>query len=79
MADIQKLISNREDNGDHIIAQHSEVEIKKLEEFCIQHGIIGFNCGNMSPMAALQILKRKIGVVDHITPTSPNNKKLLFS
>jgi len=30
-------------------------------------------------MAALQILKRKIGVVDHITPTSPNNKKLLFS
>lgn len=44
---------------------HSDSDIKTLEEFCMEHGIVGFNCGNMNPKAALEILKRKMGIVDH--------------
>jgi len=43
---------------------HKEKDIKTLEDFCKQHGIIGFNCGLMSPVAALAILKAKMGIVD---------------
>ena len=39
-------------------------DIKKLEEFCLKHGIVGFNCGRMSPAAALTLLKGKLGVMD---------------
>ena len=43
-----------------------EEDIRKLEEFCKQYGIVGFSCGRMSPMAALALLKAKLGVVDGI-------------
>lgn len=39
-------------------------DIKKLEEFCLKHGIVGFNCGRMSPAAALSLLKQKLGVFE---------------
>jgi hypothetical protein len=42
-----------------------EQDIKTLEDFCKQHGIIGFNCGRMSPIAALCLLKSKLGIVDN--------------
>ena len=45
-------------------------DIQKLEEFCKQMGIIGFNCGRMSPLAALAMLKQKLGVVDEPTSES---------
>jgi hypothetical protein len=42
-------------------------DIIELEEFCRTHGILGFNCGNMHPKAALRILRGKMGI-----PTTEN-------
>ena len=41
-----------------------EKDIKALEDFCKQYGILGFNCGRMSPIAALAFLKQKMGIAD---------------
>ena len=41
-----------------------EKDTKVLEDFCKEHGIIGFNCGRMSPIAALAVLKQKLGITD---------------
>ena len=41
-----------------------EKDMKTLEDFCKQHGIVGFNCGRMSPIAALAFLKQSLGIVD---------------
>lgn len=41
-----------------------EKDIKALEEFCAKYGILGFNCGRMSPVAALAMLKNQLGIVD---------------
>lgn len=41
-----------------------EKDVKALEDFCKQYGLIGFNCGRMSPIAALSLLKKQMGVVD---------------
>lgn len=46
-----------------------EEDIRKLEEFCLKMGIVGFNCGRMSPLAALAFLKEKLGVVDETPRT----------
>lgn len=58
-----------------------EEDVFRLEHFCRQHGIIGLNCGNMSPLLALTLLKKKLGVIDEET-TSPflekSNKKILL-
>lgn len=42
-----------------------ERDIKALEDFCRQHNILGFNCGKMAPIAALALLKRKLGINDN--------------
>ena len=42
-----------------------EKDVKTLEDFCAKHGIFGFNCGRMSPIAAMAMLKQKIGIVDN--------------
>ncbi len=39
-------------------------DVKALEDFCKAHGMAGFSCGNMSPIAALAFLKNKLGIVD---------------
>jgi hypothetical protein len=41
-----------------------ESDMKALNDFCEKHGILGFNCGRMSPIAALAFLKNKMGIVD---------------
>lgn len=41
-----------------------EKDVKALEDFCAKYGIMGFNCGKMSPIAALALLKGKMGIVD---------------
>lgn len=41
-----------------------EQDVKTLEDFCAKHGILGFNCGRMSPIAAMAMLKQKIGIID---------------
>lgn len=43
-----------------------EEDIKNLEEFCLKMGVVGFNCGRMSPAAALAFLKQKLGVVEDV-------------
>jgi len=42
-----------------------EKDIKALSEFCKKYKILGFNCGNMSPVAAIALLKRKLGIMDN--------------
>lgn len=39
-------------------------DVKALEDFCSKNGIVGFNSGRMSPIAALAFLKNKMGIVD---------------
>jgi len=41
-----------------------EEEVKALEEFCKQYGILGISCGKMPPAVALGMLKAKMGIVD---------------
>jgi len=41
-----------------------EKDIKILEDFCETHGIIGYNCGKMNPIAALCMLKQTMGIVE---------------
>ena len=55
------------------VEQYDPNDVKALEEFCQQHGIVGFNCGRMHPKRALQMLKNKIGFVESV-----NNKKMLL-
>jgi hypothetical protein len=38
-----------------------EGDMKALNDFCEQNGIMGFNCGKMHPTAALAMLKSKVG------------------
>lgn len=60
-----------------VVQQHHIQDIGALEKFCQQHGIFGFNCGNMSPGAALQFLKSKMGIREE--PKVKNlNKNVLF-
>jgi hypothetical protein len=39
-----------------------EKDIKALEEFCKKYGIMGFNCGRMSPTAAMAMLRNMMGI-----------------
>lgn len=51
-----------------------ERDIRALTEFCKKYKILGFNCGKMSPIAALALLKRQMGVSD-----SPLNERIPFT
>ena len=60
-----------------------EKDIKTLEDFCLKYGIVGFNCGKMSPIAALAMLKQKFGVIDspvenRVTYSDVMTKKMLL-
>jgi hypothetical protein len=46
------------------MASYNEDDMIELQTFCHRHGIFGFNCGKMSPKAALQMLKRRMGILD---------------
>ena len=39
-------------------------DVKVLEDFCVKHGILGYRCGRMSPVAALSLLKKQLGFDD---------------
>ena len=43
------------------VVKHNEDDVKALEDFCKEMGIVGFNCGRMNPAAALFMLKQKMG------------------
>jgi hypothetical protein len=65
MDDILALLKNKTSKNLPPEIQYNEDDIKELEKFCESHGIINFNCGNMSPKAAIKILKSRMGIVDH--------------
>lgn len=51
------------------------IEVKELEEFCIKHGIIGVNFGNVqSPKRMLEMLKARMGYKESTT----SQKGLLY-
>jgi len=54
--------------------EYDQNDIKELEEFCKQYNILGFNCGKMTPKAALNMLKNKLGIITEKT----ENKKILL-
>lgn len=59
-------------------------DINALQEFCAKYGIMGYNCGRMSPIAALAMLKQKLGVFDspsesRVTYSDSINKKILLN
>lgn len=60
------------------IKQHDTDDVKALEEFCQQYGILGFNCGTMSPRAALMFLKSKMGVRETEAPSYRVDKSMLY-
>lgn len=60
-----------------------EKDMKALDEFCRKHGIVGYNCGKMNPIAALCMLKQKLGISDsslqeRIPYSDTINKKILL-
>lgn len=66
----QMMVNRYKENAGQIPVEYSVQnwpieDIAKLEDFCRRHGIIGFNCGTMSPLAALAFLKNKLGVIEN--------------
>lgn len=51
-------------DGDEIPKERqvvNDADVDELSQFCSNHGIMGFNCGTMSPRAALRMLRSKMG------------------
>lgn len=63
-----KRKQQRDDGNLPPISSFNDSDINELESFCRKHGIIGFNCGNMNPKAALRLLKMKMGIVHEEKP-----------
>lgn len=66
MDSIMKLINRKNESEEVPTVKFDQSDVKELEDFCKQHGIVGFNCGNMSPKAALEILKRRVGSSENV-------------
>ena len=58
------------------IQEFPQEDINELESFCRKYGILGFNCGNMHPKAALRMLKMRMGIPNEEKPIV-ENKTLL--
>ena len=65
--DPYQMLMRRKQSQDYFqdtpVVEYDPRDIEELEEFCSKHNILGFNFGKMGPKAALQMLKRKMGVV----------------
>lgn len=67
---------DRKRNGDNVMAptiEYSSADIQALEDFCKKHSIVACGLGNMSPKAALRLLKKQVGCMDEVIgySTSP--------
>ena len=71
-----KRKQQRDDGNLPPITSFNDNDIKELESFCHKYGIIGFNCGNMNPKAALRLLKMRMGIPNEEKPIV-ENKSLL--
>lgn len=60
---IHSMFVKRKQQSDVLpeIIPHNEKDVAELHEFCKSHGIVGVNFGNMSPKAALAMLKSRFG------------------
>lgn len=70
----QMMVKRRQQNAGEILADYPvqnwpEADVKKLSDFCQKMGILGFSAGNMNPIAALALLKQKLGIVDEFPKT----------
>ena len=80
---VKKKITDSGESVD-LTPKHSwpNQDIKALEDFCLKYGIVGFNPGRMSPIAALSMLKQKLGVIEptenRVTYSDAMNKKMLL-
>jgi len=43
------------------VVRWPEEAVKKLQDYCVKMGIVGFNPGKMHPLAALSMLKKQYG------------------
>ena len=57
--------SEKEIITDANMAEWPVKDVKALADFCRKNNILGFDCGRMSPIAALALLKKKIGMSDN--------------
>lgn len=60
LSDITNMLKNR--SSEPATMEYNSEDVKELEKFCNEHGILGVNFGKMNPRAALNMLKGKIGV-----------------
>jgi len=60
LSDITNMLKNR--SSEPATMEYNPEDVKELEKFCNEHGILGVNFGKMNPRAALNMLKGKMGV-----------------
>jgi len=58
--DINNLLKKRTEEP--AISDYNEDDVKELQKFCNEHGILGVNFGRMNPRAALNMLRGKMGI-----------------
>ncbi len=58
--DINNLLKKRTEEP--AVSDYDENDVKELQKFCNEHGILGVNFGKMNPRAALNMLNGKMGV-----------------
>ena len=65
--DINNLLKKRSEEP--AISDYDEKDVKELQKFCNEHGILGVNFGRMNPRAALNMLRGKMGYKEQAIPT----------
>lgn len=58
---LKKRIASHSQNPAYNIEYNAD-DVAELEEFCKNHGILGFNINKMDPKSALKMLKNKMGI-----------------
>ena len=48
--------------------EFDSIEVKELQDFCQNHGILGVNFRGANPKSILKMLKSKLGILDTIEP-----------
>ena len=70
--DINNLLKKKSEEP--AISDYDENDVKALEKFCNEHGILGVNFGRMNPKAALNMLKGRMGYKEQ----SVSRKEVLY-
>jgi len=77
-ADLMTKRKQQQDNPqDPTVMEYDSEDIAELESFCRMHGILGFNCGRMSPKSALRMLKSRMGASLDDNISKVNKKHIL--